>query len=123
MEIDSKFSDSLLNDINDAFSSSSKTVSEMALQKKVRQNVVETPKEPDPKQQKREELKRKALALSKKSETSSRVSDMSYQSSLSETVAPFITMTKQPKRPKSPVKFSSKLEQVSEERKLRCASP
>lgn len=39
MEIDGQFSESLMQDINDAFSSSNKTMSELALQKRVRQKV------------------------------------------------------------------------------------
>lgn len=88
----------------------------------------------DPKQAKRDELKKKALLMARKkerraagSDTSSAVSDLSYQSDisgLSGVSKAFITSTKEPRRvrPTTPQKQTSKLEEIKEERP-RCHSP
>lgn len=129
----------ILSEMNDAFSSTSKTVSEMKLQKKrsrpapsmpLPEPVETTPSEEpmDPKKARVEELKRKALLMANRkkkrgseiSDTSSVVSDMSYQSDIA---GPFITTTKEPKkRPATPERVNPKLEPVAEERQ-RCMSP
>jgi hypothetical protein len=61
----------------------------------------------DPKALRREELKRKAMMVGAKSrgtlsDTSSIMSDMSYQSDISGLQRAFITSTRQPHKPKRP---------------------
>lgn len=106
----------IMKDIQDAFSVSSKpkTQAEKKLATKAKAKPAEpepeasetsSVQEMDPKALRREELKRKAMMVGAKSrgtlsDTSSIMSDMSYQSDISGLQRAFITSTRQPPKPK-----------------------